>query len=94
MLDHLDDLESDFRVFHRIDDMYSIPGPLFFKLAFRIPAYGGVMRALVEAELAEEQGDSPGPGMQGQSDAREVPATPGALNYEFGDLIEVASADG
>lgn len=93
MLDYLDDLESDFRVFHRIDDMYSIPGPLFFKLAFRIPAYGGVMRALLEAEQAEQQ-EASGSSVPGMQEAKEVPATSGALQLGFGDSIEVASADG
>lgn len=52
VLDHLEDLESDFNVFHRVEDIYSLPGPLFFSRANRITAYAGVMQA-----IASEQAD-------------------------------------
>lgn len=55
MLDCLDDLESDFSVFHRVDDMYSLDAPRFFRLANRIVAYQGVLRLRVEAEARERQ---------------------------------------
>jgi hypothetical protein len=50
VLDHLKDLESDFSVLHRVEDVYSLDGPRFFEFAERIFAYPGVMRARVEAE--------------------------------------------
>lgn len=43
MLDYLPDLESDFSVFHRIDDIYSMHGPTFLALAYRISVYGGMI---------------------------------------------------
>lgn len=52
MLDYLDDIASDMSAFHRIDDVSALDGPTFFKLAWRLPAYTGVMqaRALAESE--------------------------------------------
>ena len=55
VLDHLADLESDFSAIHRVDDMYSLPGPLFFQRALRMAAYKGVMRARVEEQVAKEE---------------------------------------
>lgn len=52
-LDHLADLESDFSVFHRVEDIYNLDGPRFFQFAERIFAYKGVMRARVEAEQTD-----------------------------------------
>lgn len=58
MLDHLPDIESDMSVFHRVDDIYSMPGPLFFSRAYRLPAYQGVMQARVaEAQERERKRD-------------------------------------
>lgn len=48
MIDYLDDLESDFSRFHRIDDMYALDGPRFMRLAWRISIYGGVMAVRVQ----------------------------------------------
>lgn len=45
ILDHLDDLDADFRVFYRIDDIESLSGPRFMALALRVFAYQGVMAA-------------------------------------------------
>lgn len=52
-MDHLDDVASDLSVFHRIDDIGVLDGPTFFRLAWRLPAYNGVMRAIVTAEHQE-----------------------------------------
>lgn len=41
----LEDLRSDFSVFHRVDDFEALPGPRFFSLAWRIGAYDGVVAA-------------------------------------------------
>lgn len=53
-LDHLDDLDADFRVFYRVDDIEGLTGPRFLALALRVFAYQGVMAARVT-----ERHDSP-----------------------------------
>lgn len=55
MLDYLDDIASDFSVFHRVDDIGELPGPLFFKRAYRLAAYQGVMQARVNETAVEDQ---------------------------------------
>lgn len=56
VLDHLDDLASDFSVFHRIPDITELDGPTFLRLAWRMPAYEGVMRARTTAAHQENGG--------------------------------------
>ena len=51
----MDDLESDFSVFHRVDDMESLPGPRFFKMAYRIATYGGAVAAKMQYERSEQE---------------------------------------
>jgi hypothetical protein len=58
VLPRLDDIASDLSVFHRVDDLTALDGPTFFRLAWRLPAYQGVMRARLEAEQ-EEHDQSP-----------------------------------
>jgi hypothetical protein len=53
VIDHLDDLESDFSAIHRVDDIYDLDGPQFFKKAWRMSAYQGVMRMRLEAEAEQ-----------------------------------------
>lgn len=53
ILAHLDDVASDMSVFHRVDDITELDGPTFFRLVWRLPAYSGVVRALV-AEQRED----------------------------------------
>jgi len=56
-LDFMADIESDLSVFHRVEDIESLDGPRFFRLAHRLPAYGGVMAARVaESEQGGRQG--------------------------------------
>lgn len=54
--EHLRDLEADFRVFYRIDDIHDMPSAQFFSLAHRVAAYDGVVtaRAVAEQEKAEK----------------------------------------
>lgn len=54
----LPDIESDMSVFHRIDDIYSMPGPKFFRLAWRLAAYQGCMRdnAITAARRLQAEG--------------------------------------
>lgn len=73
MLDHLDDLASDFSVFHRITDIEALPGPTFFKLAWRLPAYAGVM----QARALEAQESAPQPASQQQAFAYGTPGRQG-----------------
>lgn len=56
MLDHLDDIESDLSVFHRVDDWRQLDPPRFFRLAERLPAYQGAVRAALAAVAVEPQG--------------------------------------
>jgi hypothetical protein len=53
VLHYLPDLESDFSVFHRVDDMYSMHGPTFLAFAWRIAAYDGMMARRVDAQERE-----------------------------------------
>lgn len=55
VLDYLDDIASDMSVFHRVDDIGEIPGPLFFKRAHRLAAYQGVMQARVNENAQGDQ---------------------------------------
>jgi hypothetical protein len=50
VLNYLDDLASDFSAVHRVPDMTVLDGPAFFKLAYRMTAYRGVMRERAVAE--------------------------------------------
>ncbi len=54
-LDHLADLESDFSVFHRVEDLDTLDGPRFFRLAYRIAAYQGVMAAVIAEQEAQHR---------------------------------------
>lgn len=59
VLDHLEDVDSDMSVFHRVDrPRETLDGPLYFARALRLSAYPGVIQAVV---LAEQQRDSPPP---------------------------------
>ena len=63
--DHLADLESDLSVLHRVDDVWSMPGAKFLRLAKRTVAYRGVMnaraQALMDADAAETGTATPMP---------------------------------
>lgn len=80
VLDHLEDIESDLSVFHRIEDPWSMPGPKFFRFALRLPAYAGVMAARVAAEQ-----DRSGTG-QSTKDRKEVPLS--QVESVHPDIIE------
>ncbi len=69
VVDYLDDLESDFSVFHRVDDIYALDGPRFLRLALRIFAYDGVLAARLRAE----QEDAPGVGGVGRAAPQQQP---------------------
>jgi hypothetical protein len=54
---HLAALESDFSVFHRVDDMYAMPVGQWARRLSQLPAYGGAF-----AIAMQEQGPLPKPG--------------------------------
>ena len=79
MLTHLDDLESDMSVFHRVDDIESLSGPKFLRLAYRITCYQGVMAAQLAKHLTvvgtpapEQEETQPVPPGDGQDLVRQV----------------------
>ncbi len=78
VLDHLADLESDFAVFHRIEDpLDHLSGPEFFRKAHRLAAYSGVMAARVVAASKDSPpasgGYRAGTGAGSGEPVREVP---------------------
>ena len=84
---YLPDIESDMSAFHRVDDVYLMPGPRFFSLARRLGTYQGAMAARLHAERDEPQ-QRPAqsrPAVQAAAPARQqptvapVPATKAAL---------------
>ncbi|MFJ9771240.1 hypothetical protein ACIRVF_08345 [Kitasatospora sp. NPDC101157] len=95
MLDHLDDLASDFSVFHRIADITLLDGPTFFRLAWRMPAYEGVMRVRATAQ----QGDGDTAGMPHMAPGRYEEINPGtrtalAADPAFAGLFSYGSPGG
>jgi len=71
VVDHLEDLESDLSVFHRIDNLHTLDGPRFFRLALRVFAYDGVMAARLAAQT--EDTDTPAPGGKEEMLAGPIP---------------------
>lgn len=72
MLDHLDDLASDFSAIHGIPDILDLDGPAFMRLAYRIGCYQGVMRDLVLAKAAGEREERPSASPQPANGKRQV----------------------
>jgi hypothetical protein len=65
-------VESDFSVFHRVDDPYVLPAHLFVARLEQLIHYPGAVRAraLAELERARVQDGLPGQGGSVQSDAQ------------------------
>jgi hypothetical protein len=78
VLDSLDDLESDFSVFHRVEDMYALPTPKFFRLASRLFAYEGVLRRRLISET-QHQHEEQEPAVQHRPDEQVIPPTQAAI---------------
>jgi hypothetical protein len=61
-VDYLDDLEADFLALYRVEDMMSLSGARWLRLAMRTVAYQGVMavraQALTETERHTPAGDA------------------------------------
>lgn len=55
ILDHLPEVRSDFSVFHRIDDPFTLGSAEFFELAEWLPAYPGACQVMIRAKLQREE---------------------------------------
>lgn len=80
----MDDLVSDFSAIHGIRDIRTLTGPAFFRMAFRLAAYEGVIRARFRAAHQRQEQSSPSPqrslyGPDGGGQREVVPATKAAL---------------
>jgi hypothetical protein len=51
-------MESDFSVFHRVDDPYALPAPVFAGRLNQLVHYQGAVRARALAELESSQSDA------------------------------------
>lgn len=85
VLDHLADLEADFLVFYRIDDIESLTGPRFLSLAMRVFAYQGVMAARA---MAQQETTSGGNHRNG-TEVRQVESSRAAITADpaLGQLV-------
>lgn len=99
VLDHVADLEADFLAFYGVDDMLGLPGPRFLRLAFRVPAYAGVMAARAETIRRAETEPAPvtpraAARVADPNGPRVVPGDRTALAADpvFGDLMEIGGA--
>lgn len=80
ILDHLADLDADFRVFYRMswkEAVAALTGPELMALAWRVSVYQGVMAARIAVDR-----------QPAASGAREVDSSRAALQANLGDLIE------
>lgn len=77
VLDYLDDLDADFRVFYRVDDIGQLSGPRFLALALRVFAYQGVM-----ASRAAEQDGSTGGHSGNGTEVRQVEGSRQAITAD------------
>lgn len=88
MLDYRAEIESDFSVFHRVDNIAELSSSLFFDRAEMLPGYQGAVRARIEREaLATKR---PDPGIASLvADVQRVPANR-AIDAET--LAEISQA--
>jgi hypothetical protein len=69
----MDEVESDFSVFHRVDDVHQLESSRFFKLAERLPFYQGAVRGRMEAmQNIELASTSSKPGMKVAKSGSEI----------------------
>lgn len=89
ILDHLEDIRADLRVFFRVDDYLELDGPTFFAWAIRCGAYNGVMAARWAKLMQDEQGTSRHTPPGGSSSAKtEMPLSALRLDPSTADLVE------
>jgi len=96
--EHIDDLASDFSAIHGVRDIASMPGRVFFRLAFRLTAYQGVMRERITSALQEQEG-TPQPqygAPRHREGVTEIPATKAALSShpDMADIFSFGSGSG
>jgi hypothetical protein len=91
ILDHLADLDADFRVFYRMSWKQAVAdttGPELMALAWRVSVYQGVMAARHAAWQAEQEAT-----VRRSTGGREVhqvvESTPTALAANMGDLFDI-----
>lgn len=87
VVDHLADIESDFSVFHRVDDPLSLSGPTFFRKAHRLAAYSGALAARVAASQTRSQPSHRAPGAGSGESVKKVSLS--RMYAQFPDLIEM-----
>jgi hypothetical protein len=91
VVDHLEDLESDLSVFHRIDNLHTLDGPRFFRLALRIFAYDGVMSSRLAAlDDTDTAAPGAGPGSVDEALAGPIPEGGRARRADM-DVDELAA---
>jgi hypothetical protein len=83
MTDHLYDIEADMMAVYGVQDAMSLPGPRFFRLAYRLPCYaqftpdgvpyGTVLATRLAAEMADERRAGASPASD--DDREEVPVS-------------------
>jgi hypothetical protein len=95
LLDYIDDLDADFRVFYRIDGLADgnygdLSGPRFLRLAFRTIHYRGVMRdrVMIENEKNEREPGST-PRSEIRRDVSHASAPGGTSSMWSGEVKEV-----
>lgn len=95
VLDHEADLDADFLAVYGIDlDAYPMRGDRYFALAYRLPAYQGVMagRQAAEKEQREAPPESPGAPQQRTQAAGAREVTLAAFRAQFPGLVSVGSS--
>ncbi|MFJ8995606.1 hypothetical protein ACIRQH_35025 [Streptomyces sp. NPDC102279] len=96
VLDHVDDLDADFLAIYGLDlEHVEISSRRYFALAYRLPAYQGVMAARVDDERDDQPQASStptrtqdAPPRRGSGETTEVSLT--QFRMQFPDLVSVA----
>ena len=88
VLDYLDEIESDFSVFHRVDDPMALGSPRYFRLARLLGRYDGALRCALDLERAPL--DSSASGEDASLRPRELVATTGGRE-ELPDITSIVA---
>jgi hypothetical protein len=89
-------VESDFSVFHRCDDPYALPAPVFAARLGQLMHYRGAVRGRALAELESRQSDPAGAPGRGEQPVGLPPGTqwiPGDA-AKAGDFVGVVKRVG
>jgi hypothetical protein len=87
VLDCLDDVCSDLSRFHHVADASELEGAVFFRLAMRLPSYGGAVAARLAREVRRQEAAGPQEYTEPAAGQRLPPATGAsleALNQKIG----------